>query len=114
MYNNKIAGFALPYDIAPYKVHIIYTKENKQNAIDLYNLLQENGIKAIIDDRDDMNVGAKIKDVSVLGTPKMIIIGNKFDNENYIVEDMKTRDQIEVPCEDIIDLFKKQSVKVLK
>ena len=112
--NNKVMGFALPYDVAPYKVQIIYTMENKNEAFKLYNLLQENGIKAIIDDRDEMNIGAKIKDVSVIGTPKMIIIGNKFDNENYIIEDMLTGSTMTVSCENIVDALSKQPSKVLK
>ena len=63
-------------------------KENmpKEEAEKLYNHLSNNNIKAIIDDRKDYNIGNRIKDVYALGTPKMIILGNKFDGVNYNIE----------------------------
>lgn len=89
--NNKIKGFVLPYDIAPYKVQIIYNENNKQEAEKLYNYLIQNNINVIIDDRDNLSIGNRINDVFVLGTPKMIVLGNKFDGTNYEIEDMKTK-----------------------
>lgn len=88
--DNQVRGFALPYKIAPYKVQIIYNEDNKQNAIDLYETLMNNNIEAIIDDRDNLSLGNRINDVALLGTPKIIILGKKYDNENYEVEDVKT------------------------
>ena len=44
----------------------------------------------------------------------MIIIGNKFDNENYIIEDMLTGSTMTVSCENIVDALSKQPSKVLK
>ena len=49
-----------------------------------------NNIEAIIDDRDNLSLGNRINDVALLGTPKIIILGKKYDNENYEVEDVKT------------------------
>ena len=104
--NEKIKGFSLPYDIAPYKVHIIYNENNKEKAEKLYNELLSNNIYSIIDDRDNMNIGSRINDVYTLGTPKMIILGNKFDGENYEVENTKDHSKDVINKKDIIKYFK--------
>ena len=103
---NKIKGFALPYDIAPYKVHIIYTEDNTEEAESLYKKLIDNNIPSIIDDRDNLTIGNRINDVYVLGTPKMIVLGNKFDGKNYEIEDTKTGEKETINKEDIFNILK--------
>ncbi len=100
--DEKIKGFALPYNIAPYKVQIIYNESTKEQAEKLYSYLLENNINAIIDDRDNLSIGNRINDVYVLGTPKMIILGNKFDGENYQIEDTKTNEVTTSSLDEII------------
>ncbi len=100
--NGKVKGFSLPYDIAPYKVQIIYNENNKDTAENLYNFLNKNNINAIIDDREGLTIGNRINDVYVLGTPKMIILGNKFDGSIYEIEDTKTGEIQSTIIDDII------------
>lgn len=90
-----------------------YVHKNKENAMKLYCFLQENNIKSIIDDRDELGIGTKIKDATVIGTPKMIVIGNQFDGKNYVVEDTKTNEKCEVPCENIITALQTKNTKRL-
>ena len=104
--DDRIKGFVLPYDIAPYKVQIIYNENNKEEGEKLYNYLLQNNVNAIIDDRENLNIGNRINDVYVLGTPKMIILGNKFDGYNYEIEDTKTKEKLIVKCEDILNMLK--------
>lgn len=104
--NDKIKGFAIPYNIAPYKVQIICNDENKEKAEELYKELSDNGIKAIIDDRENMQFGARIGDVYTLGTPKMIVLGNKFNGTQYEIEDSKTNEKELVNCKDVVKYFK--------
>ena len=104
--NNKIKGFVLPYNIAPYKVHIIYNEKNKEEAEKLYYYLLDNNIQSIIDDRENLSIGSKINDVYVLGTPKMIILGNRFDGINYEIEDVKNNTITIVTIENILDKLK--------
>ena len=104
--DDQVKGFSLPYDIAPYKVQIIYNENNKNEAEKLYNYLSENNIPSIIDDRDNLTIGNRINDVYVLGTPKMIILGNKFDKINYEIEDTKTNKKIISSLENILDILK--------
>ena len=103
---DKIKGFALPYDIAPYKVQIIYNEKNKEEGEKLYNYLLQNNINAIIDDRENLNIGNRINDVYVLGTPKMIILGTIFDGTNYEVEDTKANKTEVVNIDNIINILK--------
>ena len=104
--NDKIKGFALPYYIAPYKVQIIYNEKNQEEAEKIYDYLNKNNINAILDDREGLTIGNRINDVFVLGTPKMIILGNKFDGTNYEIEDIKTKETQITTIDDIIDAFK--------
>lgn len=41
-------------------------------------------------------------DVYVLGTPKMIILGNKFDGINYEIEDVNNNTITKVTLENIL------------
>jgi len=102
---DKIKGFSLPFDIAPYKVQIIYNENNKETAEELYKFLLENNINCIIDDRENLSIGNRINDVYVLGTPKMIILGNQFVDDNYVIEDTKTNIKIECKKTDIINVL---------
>ena len=105
-YNDKIKGFSLPYNIAPYKVQIIYNENNKENAEKLYKQLTENNINAIIDDRENLSIGNRINDVYVLGTPKIIVLGNKFDGKNYEIENTSDNSKEIVSIEEIVKYFK--------
>lgn len=104
--NDKIKGVSLPFEIAPYKVQIIYTENNKDDAEKLYSYLLDNNVSAIIDDREKLSIGNRVNDVYVLGTPKIIILGNKFDKFNYEVEDSKTGDKQFVNFDNILSAFK--------
>lgn len=103
---DKLKGFSLPYKIAPYKVHIIYNEDNKDNAFRLYEDLISNGISAIIDDRENLGIGNRINDVYVLGTPKLIVLGNKFDGKMIEVESTKNQTKDNILLDNVIEYFK--------
>lgn len=103
---GKVKGFVLPYSLAPYKVQIIYNEDKKEIAKELYQLFLEHGIEAILDDREDLSIGNRIHDVFVLGTPKVIVIGNKYKEGFFEVEDAKTKEKVEVGKDVIISYFK--------
>ena len=93
---DKIKGFSLPYNIAPYKIHIIYGDEQKDTAENLYDELTKKGINCIIDDREKFSFGERIKDCYALGSPYMAILGKKFDGENVEIEETKTGNKLSV------------------
>ena len=106
--NNEVKGFVLPYNVAPFKVHIIYKDELKEVAFQSYNDLQKNNIASIIDDRDNLSLGNRINDVSVLGTPYLIVFGNKFDGKNVEIENVKTNTKDIVNINNLSLFFKEK------
>ena len=101
-------GFVLPEKIAPFKVQIIPKMDNQEKieqANKLYEVLQEKGIDAILDDRENLNIGAKIKDSKVLGTPYMIVLGDKTQGDNFELENSKTGEKTVVTLNELIEKF---------
>lgn len=102
-------GFVLPEKIAPYKVQIIPKMDNEEKvemANKLYKELQKEGIGAILDDRENLNIGAKIRDAKVLGTPYVVVIGDKTEGENIEIENMLTGDKQAITIKELIEKFK--------
>ena len=88
--NGNVTGISLPEQVAPYIVQIIPKLDNEEKvkeAEELYNSFEG---KAILDDRDNMSMGAKIKDCKILGTPYMVILGDKVENGKAELENTKT------------------------
>lgn len=104
--DGNIKGFVIPYSLAPYKVHIIYNEQNKNEAFNLYDSLLDNNVECIIDDRENLSIGSRINDVALLGTPKLIVIGSKYDNKSYEIEDVMSGEVTSVQKDDIVDYFK--------
>ena len=97
-------GFYIPENIAPFKYQIIPKMEDKskvEKAEEIYRKMKEKGIGVILDDRENINIGAKIKDCKVLGTPNLIILGDKFDGENIEIENTKTGEKKIVRIEEL-------------
>ena len=103
---DKVKGFVLPLNIAPYKVQIIYKDDKKDIANELYQTLENNNIKTILDDREGNTIGSKIKDVFVLGTPYMIILGDNTKDNLFEFENTKTNEKQFLSLEEIINLLK--------
>ena len=102
-------GFSLPEQIAPYKVQIVPKMDNEEKvemAKELYAELQKQGIGAILDDRENLNIGAKIKDCKVLGTPYLLVLGDKQEGDNFELECTKTGEKIAVTKSELFSKFK--------
>ena len=106
--NGMPVGFALPKNIAPYKLQII-PKIEDANKVELaekiYNTLKESGIDSILDDRENLSIGAKIKDAKVLGTPYVLVLGDKMEGETLEVEDIKTGEKSSMNLEELISFL---------
>ncbi len=103
-------GFYLQEKIAPYKVQIVPKMDDEEKvkmAKDLYETLQKEGIGVILDDRDNVNIGAKIKDCKVLGTPNLIVIGDRTKGKNLELENTKTGEKITVTKSELIQKLRK-------
>ena len=102
-------GFVLPENIAPFKVQIVPKMDNEEKvemAKKLYTKLKENGVEAILDDRENLNIGSKIKDCKVLGTPYLVVLGDKTEGENLELENIKTGEKETTTVEELIKKLK--------
>ncbi len=98
-------GFVLPESVAPFKVQIVPKMDNQEKvnlANKVYEELQNQNIKAIIDDRETVTIGAKMKDCKVLGTPYLIVIGDKQEGESLELENMKTGEKQILTLQELI------------
>ena len=103
-------GFILPESVAPFKVQIVAKMENEEKAEfakKLYEIMQKEGIGTILDDREKITMGAKIKDCKILGTPYMIVIGDKQEGEMLELENIATEDKEILTIEKCIEKMKK-------
>ncbi len=101
-------GFCLPENVAPFKVQIVAKSDDEEKsklAEEIYFKLKENGVEAILDDRD-MQIGAKIRDAKVYGTPYVTVIGDRFDGENFEIESIKTGEKETLKLEELIKKLK--------
>ncbi len=103
--NNEPKGISLPVSIAPYLLQVIPKDEKREIAENLYNKLTENNIPVILDDRTQGMLGAKIKDCYMLGTPYMLVIGDKQEKGMYEVENSKTGEKKIYSEEELIENF---------
>lgn len=86
-------GFSLPKSVAPFKLQIIPKMDNterRKEAVELYEHLKKQGIDTILDDRENVNIGSKIKDAKILGTPYVVVLGDKIDGNELELEYLKT------------------------
>ena len=93
-------GFSLPFRIAPFKLQIIPKLEDKtkmEMAEEIMKRLEMVGYGVIIDDRENISIGAKIKDAKILGTPYVLVLGDKQQGDTIEIENVKTgRDKSQI------------------
>ena len=102
-------GFTLPMSVAPFKLHIVPKVESTEKmelANKIYEELAKSGISAILDDRENITIGAKIKDCKVLGTPYLVVIGDKQQGDMIELENNITGTKEMVKIDDLIEKLK--------
>ena len=79
--NHDGKGIIWPKALAPFEVAVVEVNPKKKEEIsnqcsDIYNLLKENDIEVLWDDREK-RPGVKFNDMEVIGTPLTVIIGER-------------------------------------
>ncbi|WP_405082955.1 proline--tRNA ligase [Paenibacillus chitinolyticus] len=108
--NHDTNGIIWPLALAPYQVHVIPVSIKDdvqvQAANDIYRRLQENGIEALMDDRDE-RPGVKFKDSDLIGIPFRIVIGKDAGQGKVEFAErrsgLKETITIQAACERILD-----------
>ena len=105
-------GFSLPFRIAPFKLQIIPKLEDKtkmEMAEDIMKRLEMVGYGVIIDDRENISIGAKIKDAKILGTPYVLVLGDKQQGDTIEIENVKTGEKEQTTADKIFEFFLNKS-----
>ena len=80
-------GIVWPEEIAPYQVHIVAIAGGNDDVVAeadrLYEILNENGIEALYDDRD-VRAGEKFADADLIGIPTRLVVSEKTVAEGGI------------------------------
>lgn len=103
--DGEAKGISLPVSVAPYLLQIIPKEEKREVAQELYNKLMEANVPVILDDRTQGMLGAKIRDCLMLGTPYMLVIGDKQEEGKFEVENSKTGEKKIYTEEELIKEF---------
>lgn len=107
-------GFSLYNKIAPYMIQIIPKMENPEKmqiAEKLYDSFTSKKLGVILDDRENITIGAKIKDAKILGTPYIIVVGDRTEENKFELEETATGEKF-VGTE--LEIFKKFEKMVVK
>jgi prolyl-tRNA synthetase len=74
------AGIIWPKEVAPYQVHLVSitggNKEIEKEADRVYEMLEENDIEVLYDDRD-VRAGEKFADADLIGIPVRLVVSEK-------------------------------------
>ena len=106
--NHDDNGIIWDKSIAPFQVHIIplgtKSKEVIETSEKLYDLLVDDGIEVLIDDRKDISPGFKFKDADLLGIPYQVILGEKnLANGKVEIKERRTGDRTLVEIESALE-----------
>ena len=109
IYDEKknVVGVSLQKQIAPYLIQIIPKLDNEEKMMDAMKLYNELNGKAILDDRENISMGAKIKDCKILGTPYMVILGDKVEAGKAELENTKSGEKQIVSIDEIKNIILK-------
>lgn len=105
---NNFKGISLPINITPYLLYIIPKLDDSdktEKAKAVYNLLLENGVQVLYDDRNELSIGTKLKDSKVVGTPYVAVFGKTLDQDFVTVENNKTGKKIDLTLEQFVSSF---------
>lgn len=105
---NKFEGISLPINIAPYSLYIIPKSDDNDKvtkAQAIYDLFLENGVQVLYDDRNELSIGAKLKDSKIVGTPYAAVFGKTLEQGYVTVENNKTGNKINLTLEQFISSF---------
>lgn len=95
-------GMMWPRSIAPFTVNLISLGENEE-AEKIYQLLLENGIEVIFDDRDEASAGEKFADSDLIGCPYRVVVSRKsLEKGGYELSNRHSGEQKIVTHEDLL------------
>jgi len=107
---DKFVSMTLPINIAPYILYIVPKLDDSAKckiAQQTYEKLKEKNVAVLFDDRNELSIGAKLKDSKITATPYVAVFGNTLDDGIVEVENNKTGQKVSISLDDFVDLFVK-------
>jgi prolyl-tRNA synthetase len=106
--NHDENGIIWQKSIAPFQVHLIAvgskSKEVEETSNRLYELLTDDGVEVLFDDRKDISPGFKFKDADLLGMPFQVIVGEKnLTNGKIEIKERRTGERTLVEVESALE-----------
>lgn len=97
-------GLVWPRAIAPFQLHLVlFDEEARQQADELYQQLQTQGVEVLYDDRPKIRPGEKFADSDLLGIPYRVVVGKRsLGQDRYEVVKRADGQQLSLTQEEII------------
>jgi prolyl-tRNA synthetase len=94
--------------IAPFQVHLIAVGTKSPQVLEmadrLYDLLREDGIEVLYDDRRETSPGFKFKDADLLGVPYQVIVGERnLANGKIEIKERRSGERVLVDVESVLE-----------
>ena len=108
--NHDQQGIIWPKEVAPYDCLIIPLEVTEgpimEKARELYGLLGDQGVKVLVDDRDE-RAGVKFKDADLIGIPLQLVLGKEFlKSGNLELKIRRSGEKFSAPAEEILNKVK--------
>ncbi len=108
--NHDQQGIIWPREVAPYDCLIIPLEVQAgpimEKASELYKLLGDQGLKVLMDDRDE-RAGVKFKDADLIGIPIHLVLGKEFlKSGNLELKLRRSEEKFSGPAEEILNKVK--------
>jgi len=85
--NHDSNGIVWPSSVSPFDIQILPLKATDKKvmklALSYHDALEKNGYEVLIDDRDE-SAGIKFKDADLIGSPLIVILGEKNLEKNKV------------------------------
>lgn len=104
--DGKFDGISLPKSVAPYSLYIIPKTDDKVKydlALKLYDELKNRGAKVLFDDRNEISIGAKIKDAKLTGVSHIAIVGKSVDDGFIELENIVSGEKDKINIGEFVD-----------
>lgn len=97
-------GLVWPQAIAPFQLHLVLLDEEaRQQADELYQQLQMQGVEVLYDDRPKIRPGEKFADSDLLGIPYRVVVGKRsLGQDRYEVVKRADGQKLSLTQEEII------------
>jgi prolyl-tRNA synthetase len=96
-------GLVWPAAVAPMDVHIVATGADQiEPALALAKLMEERGLRVLVDDRQGVSAGVKFTDAELLGMPTAVVVGRRFAEGYVELRDRKSGAREDIGVDDIV------------